>query len=350
MLAPRLLHFSANQVLWDCATLSASEVLPNGLPPHLDTLSATERHWRERLSLIRPAANGKADMVEEMRAGTADDSLETFWRNSVRNYTRCRLTKAIDRLHAIWGVAKLVRDGLRQEDGQDEEYGAGLWSKNLHLQLAWRVVNPGPEEEIRDKDLRDVYPSWSWGSTIAEIEVQSRHASSLEMWHRVRSHDGGEVKFEVTPYTDINLQPALARQSLAVKASVVKGSWDQTHQRVISSAFTEDSADKFDFFPDVLMNQGEACYLLVLWAQKNAPDGGVAEDDCYSDCSDHNEGGEREEQIIHNSGAGLMLRLVDSDKGVERYKRVGAFGFQGVHKEQMGLLVNSANGKDLWIL
>ncbi|KAK3988910.1 heterokaryon incompatibility protein-domain-containing protein [Cladorrhinum sp. PSN332] len=359
MLAPRLLHFSESQVLWDCATLSASEVLPSGLPPQLDAKSATERHWRERLSLIREEGDSvaAAQVQREVRAGTADDSLEGFWREAVRNYTRCELTSyTADRLKAIWGVAKLVRDGLREEDTdpkQLEEYGAGLWRKNLYMQLAWRVVNPGLASKVRPKDLGELHPSWSWASTIGEIELQPRNPSILEQCYKVRNHKGDEVDFEITPTEKDDLQPELASKLLAVRGNVAKGYWDGKEQMVRSSAFAQDMLDSMDFFPDVVMDEEQMCYLLVLWANENRQGGGIVDHgdhfDEYSDCSEAELEIRRPEQVIHHSGSGLML-LGDGHEGTDRFKRIGSFRFHGLHKEEMGLLVDREGGKNIWIV
>ncbi|KAK4159882.1 heterokaryon incompatibility protein-domain-containing protein [Cladorrhinum sp. PSN259] len=371
MLAPRLVHFSEKQVLWDCATLSASECLPEGLPAQLDTKSATERHWRERLSLIREKVI-EGD-VKEMRAGTADDSLEAFWRESVRNYTRCELTSYVaDRLKAIWGVAKLVRDGLREEDqdaegGGVEEYGSGLWRKNLYMQLAWRVVNPGLAEKVRPHDLGELHPSWSWASTIGEIELQPRMRSAMEEWYRVKNHRGGEVEFEVKPDDKVDLhphsgtkilmdlQPELVSNSLAVKGTVVKGYWSKNEQMVRSPAFTQDLLDNMDFFPDVVLQEEQICYLLVLWSKRNTHGGEIVDDreqEQFSDCSDDEEELQlpQQEQVIHYSGAGLVLLSEIDHEETGRFKRIGAFRFHGLHKEEVGLLLDEEREKEIWIL
>ncbi|KAK4223130.1 heterokaryon incompatibility protein-domain-containing protein [Podospora fimiseda] len=356
MLAPRLLHFSKTQVLWDCATVSASEGLPAGLPAQLDIKSATERHWRERLSMIweDSAAIGK---VQELRAGTADDSLEGFWREAVRNYTRCELTSyTADRLKAIWGVAKLVRDGLREEDGDSselEEYGSGLWRKNLYMQLSWRVVKPNTAEKVRPDDLAALHPSWSWASTIGEIELQPRNPSILEQCYKVKNHKGGKVEFEITPAEKDDLQPDLARKELAINGMVVKGFWDGKGKMVRSPAFAQDMLDNMDFFPDVVMAEEQVCYLLVLWANENRQGGGIVDHgdhlDEYSDCSDAELEVRLPEQVIHNSGSGLML-LADGREGTDRFRRIGAFRFHGLHKEETGLLVNPEAEKNIWIV
>ncbi|KAK2008908.1 heterokaryon incompatibility protein [Colletotrichum eremochloae] len=179
LLSPRLLHFGAGQVFWDCAALSASESLPDGLPAALDdaAAAATHRSWRRQLQ-------GAALSVPSLASSTAD-SLRGFWADAVRAYTACDLTFSRDRLAAVWGVAKLVRDAL------GEEYGAGLWTNGLHEQLAWRVADPRAGEK---KEAGGGFPSWSWASARGAVEVASP-VPDLPRFYTASGHDGGPLRF-----------------------------------------------------------------------------------------------------------------------------------------------------------
>ncbi|KAK0661201.1 heterokaryon incompatibility protein-domain-containing protein [Cercophora samala] len=360
MLAPRILHFSTRQLLWDCATLSASESLPHGLPPQIDTISATERHWRERLLLMRSSSPDRPTI----RAGTADDSLETFWIDSVRNYTRCELTNYIsDRLQAVWGVAKVVRDGLREEGGWDEndteqeEYASGLWSKNLYLQLAWRVVNPGRRNETRLPALQEIHPTWSWASTIGEITLQSR-IPIAGTWYRVKSHDGGDLRFQVKPLDGVkgspelaargvepksDHQPELLTKRLGVRGMPVKGHWDAKARGVRLSEMDATVLKMFDFFPDVVLEEeGRELYLLVLSAHETDDNGQLV---MLDDWASESKVAGREPTVTYNSGSGVIL-----EGGVEdEYKRIGAFRFQGLRRRDMAVLVDEMRVRNIWI-
>lgn len=180
LLSPRLLHFTASQIFWDCAGASASEAFPAGLPAPLDAAaassSATDRHWRARLqdgALLRPLA------------GRADDSVDAFWRAAVRSYTACALTNGADKLVAVWGIAKLVRDAL------GEVYAAGLWAERLEEQLAWRVEGEGAG--WRPRPLRA--PSWSWASLDGAVRVGDRFPGDRRCYV-VGDHGGGAIAFE----------------------------------------------------------------------------------------------------------------------------------------------------------
>ncbi|KAI0438976.1 heterokaryon incompatibility protein-domain-containing protein [Xylaria telfairii] len=172
LLSPRILHFSRNQIFWDCATLSACETMPDEIPIVLQNQAATDRHWRERLQ-------DTALMIPPI-SGTANHSLEAFWSLAVLSYTSCNITKQSDKLKALWGIAKLVRDAL------SEEYVAGLWEPELHQQLGWRVVDW--EKSVRTKDLDLGYPSWSWSSVSGAIEVANRMTGYS--YYKITDHDG----------------------------------------------------------------------------------------------------------------------------------------------------------------
>lgn len=189
MLSPRLLQFTSTQLFWDCATLTATESLPQGLPPPLDTKSATDRHWRERLQSSALSVRPLAD--------TAEDSLEDFWKSAVAAYTSCDLTYGKDKLAALWGIAKLLRDAL------GEEYAAGLWGINLSEQLAWRVVDCSSSERYGEKEKIVVprgvavgNPSWSWTSLKGEVEVAPR-VPRLPRFYTACDHGGGNARFQI---------------------------------------------------------------------------------------------------------------------------------------------------------
>ncbi|KAF2966547.1 hypothetical protein GQX73_g7022 [Xylaria multiplex] len=145
----------------------------------LENQAASERHWRERLQ-------DTALMVSPI-SGTANHSLEAFWSAAVLSYTSCNLTNQTDKLNALWGIAKLVRDAL------SEEYGAGFWEPELHQQLAWRVVNW--EKSVRTEDLARLFPSWSWSSVNGAIEVANRMTGY--QGYRVTGHDGQPLALKI---------------------------------------------------------------------------------------------------------------------------------------------------------
>ena len=184
MLAPRILHFAEKQIFWDCPSLSACETLPGGLPQPMDRVAGPDRHWRGRLQV--------SEGSDEPLAGAIDQSMESFWKTAVRKYTGCNLTNGSDKLIAMWGIAKLVRDAL------GVEYADGLWQENLEDQLAWHVAECNmikrPSESPEWNLARDI-PSWSWASMDGEIVVPDRMSDKPH--YRVTDHDGGQIQLNI---------------------------------------------------------------------------------------------------------------------------------------------------------
>ncbi|KAF2036010.1 HET-domain-containing protein [Setomelanomma holmii] len=184
MLSPRILHFARKQIFWDCPSLSACETLPAGLPPPMDHAAGPDRHWRGRLQ--EPEDN------HEMLAGANDQSMEAFWKTAVEKYTSCNLTKGGDKLIAMWGIAKLVRDAM------NVEYGNGLFEENLEDQLAWRVakcvLTQRPSESKEWKLARNI-PSWSWASMDGTIMVADRLSDQVHF--KVTDHHTQPLTFDL---------------------------------------------------------------------------------------------------------------------------------------------------------
>lgn len=210
MLSPRLIHLAQSEVFWDCCTISACESLPRGIPFALSATATKDRRWRSRLQ--------RHNSGEKAPESAAEDSLETFWESSILNYTSCELTNQADKTLAIWSVAKLVRDHLQLED----EYGCGLWANALHEQLAWRVK--ATKKDARMDTLQALFPSWSWASVNAPIQVQ--HCLIGKRCYAIRSHEKQHIVFGdfVEKAIQRDLQPQFAvSNALAIYGHLVPG-------------------------------------------------------------------------------------------------------------------------------
>ncbi|KAK2028283.1 hypothetical protein LX32DRAFT_407034 [Colletotrichum zoysiae] len=108
-----------------------------------------------------------------------------LWERSVHTYTLCRLTNLSDKDDAIWGIAKLMRDILRQQ------YAHGLWSTCLEEQLAWRVVGRPKVTEPKEKP----FPHWSWTYLDVPIQVIPRFRDQPR-FYVATNHEGGKLSFE----------------------------------------------------------------------------------------------------------------------------------------------------------
>lgn len=346
ILSLRIIHFSSRQIFWDCATTSACEAIPNGLPFPLDDIAATERHWRERLSLTKERTDTPVTPIVSLKrartfVGTADDSLKMFWKTAVRNYTRCHLTNPEkDRLAAIWGVAKLVRDAMR------DEYGVGLWERELHEQLAWRVVDYKSSE--RSSKLSNL-PSWSWGSVIGEIDLHDRLESG-ERCSRVYDHSGEDIRFDLKRRSlqERDLQPELASKRLAIRGIIRKGTLRKVKETGETERWTLDidnphsvagqkrqrtqKTGQLEVFPDTRsLRDGEECYFLILATSRSM---------------DMREIIESEDSNPTFSGVGI---IIESSPEVDCFRRRGALRFHGMDQARYTELESEAD-KDFWLV
>jgi hypothetical protein len=97
----------------------------------------------------------------------------------VHLYTKCELTMARDKLVAISGIARLFKSKMKGS------YVAGMWRKDLELQLCWSIdKNEGVEKPIGNY----VAPSWSWASTIFPVRC-SALAPEVEPFSAPRVED-----------------------------------------------------------------------------------------------------------------------------------------------------------------
>lgn len=158
LLCPRVLHFGHDQLLWECRQMDASEEYPQGLPAvlQLDYFSGfkfTDAEFTgQKLARWR-----SSNLVPKFHP-------YEFWSRIVHTYSRCQLTNPGDKLIALSGIAKMMRERL------DDEYVAGMWRRYLASQLSWYVDDcqqATGQLAIRPQAYRA--PSFSWASLEAAV-------------------------------------------------------------------------------------------------------------------------------------------------------------------------------------
>ena len=147
--AKRTLHFTRNELLWECQQMCCSEVFPKGLP-------ATMKGGGEA------DAEGFDKRVHHQRHGN--------WGGLVRLFSRGRLSYSGDKLLAVGGLARqyMQRNRLRSAD-----YVCGMWKEMLPQGLLWKV-----ERGVRPKKWRA--PSWAWASIEGEVVCPEAGQASKE--------------------------------------------------------------------------------------------------------------------------------------------------------------------------
>lgn len=148
-LAPRIIHFTKDQIFWECHTLEASEVLPHGVPDQ------------------GSAHLGKGAVISPT---LSVQQLKSRWYQIVEEYSHTSLTFVDDRLLAISAVAKRFCSALRLDPPL---YLAGMWKDDLPLSMLWsqnlRPSITGAESVTHAETEMKHAPSWSWASILGPI-------------------------------------------------------------------------------------------------------------------------------------------------------------------------------------
>ncbi|KAK4455302.1 heterokaryon incompatibility protein-domain-containing protein, partial [Podospora aff. communis PSN243] len=139
-LSTRIVHFYQDEMFWECRTAQATWSSPRlqlktFLGQYFRILDSSSIHARGNLSVL------------------------ASWRKMVEDYTSRSLKVPGDRLHALSGIASMVKEHL----GCD--YVSGLWAASIVDDLHWITTGPKPPypEEGRA-------PSWSWAAFDCPIK------------------------------------------------------------------------------------------------------------------------------------------------------------------------------------
>ena len=151
LLASRVVHFGARQVLWECLELEACQTYPDGLP---------FEYSPRRFKGLDPAVDGKRIRCNLGPTHIDTDRFDAYylWDNIIISYSEGALSHEEDKLIALSGVAKYMESILH------DRYLAGLWQRHLPSQLLWHYDSPG----TRPQNYRA--PTWSWASVNPQTD------------------------------------------------------------------------------------------------------------------------------------------------------------------------------------
>jgi hypothetical protein len=145
-LSPRKIHFSKDQILWECSELQASENWPLGF-------------WPSRLSL--PPEQIETPRRYPPALELSQTQIDAFkkWGDIVKTYSQTNLTKDTDRLVALPGVAGAF---AASQGYEASAYVAGMWRHTLELSMFWALNESG--EQLSSRHY--IAPSFSWASQL----------------------------------------------------------------------------------------------------------------------------------------------------------------------------------------
>lgn len=163
VLSPRVLHFGARQMFWDCAQLRASETFQTG------TYSGFINNNKVAPGCLLDSVTLESSSAMQRRSKLTWQLVQR-WMQLVEEYTACSLTVASDRLLAISGLAKSM-------PFIHDRYFAGMWHLFFELQMLWKVAQSRkPKMPAILKGSNYQPPSWSWASMDVEVEFEYKRS------------------------------------------------------------------------------------------------------------------------------------------------------------------------------
>ncbi|KAH6679264.1 heterokaryon incompatibility protein-domain-containing protein [Halenospora varia] len=233
LLSPRILHFSRTELFWECRHCDASESFPEGSP------SFERQHVLHR---DRKPLSG-------------------IWDTIVSLYTGGKLTFASDKMVAISGIAQKVSE----ESG--DVYLAGMWRKDIELQILWCQVSPGRRLK-RGSEYRA--PSWSWASVDEKGYVYySPKSEEVDYVYYAHVIDAKVVPAGKEPFGELvgGELKMTCSVILTGKLRHVKGEeWDgiDFSYKEVDIEGLEGKKESFRIYPDSDELDGEDVYILPI--------------------------------------------------------------------------------------
>lgn len=134
MLSPRTLHFSTEQIFWQCRSGAFAE--GDVEPVEFDYWPSY--HWQNQKDFLLQTDTDEK-IVAECKNRSPDGwlprshfySIPTKWLRTVHEFSTRKLTVAADRFPALSGIAIEIASSTKWN------YVAGLWDGDLHRGLLW---------------------------------------------------------------------------------------------------------------------------------------------------------------------------------------------------------------------
>ena len=163
LLAPRVVYFGKDEVLWQCNEQLACESWPDKIPNFIfDTPRFSDDfHIPLIYSRFRDFHSNW------FMSGEQQDKVRAVWYSIVMFYSHCQLSQEGDKLVAISGIAKYVGEYLHGE------YMAGLWRTSGDRDFLDQLMWCPKLDQIGKMKLPLSYraPSWPWAAVQCPIEI-----------------------------------------------------------------------------------------------------------------------------------------------------------------------------------
>ncbi|OAP65200.1 hypothetical protein AYL99_01172 [Fonsecaea erecta] len=230
LLASRVLHFTADELVWECRTGSDCEC---GWMRNATNALVGEKCRTLKEDFHRPRRENTG--IYNLTGNSAWDR----WKQIIATYSACKLTKDADRLLAISAVARQLQS---EELG---DYYAGLWANAFPGCLLWcsadepseydtqtsaviadyasrsppQIRSAATESALRQsatpthsRPVEYVAPSWSWASVKGRVQfrLESRLSFSKILDVHVQPRSGHDVYGQLESASLLLQAPAVA--------------------------------------------------------------------------------------------------------------------------------------------
>ncbi|KAH7086879.1 heterokaryon incompatibility protein-domain-containing protein [Paraphoma chrysanthemicola] len=196
-LSPRIAHFTAETLYWECHETFSNELYPTALPPWVVRMETMRdlRPFKQVIQIHPPVVGPEESGITETESPAVTARVnQLLWKREVyaawctfrRFYTGCKLTKEDDKLIALSGIAEAVAPAMYGASSHEAQYSAqspndqlvfGLWTSHLLQELCWGTYI-GTEAQHASRPKKWRAPTWSWASTNQAV-VRSATAA---MW------------------------------------------------------------------------------------------------------------------------------------------------------------------------
>jgi hypothetical protein len=166
-LSTRFLHFTANELIWECKEDMDCECnqtkLRDSDSPDLAPAENSHLYYNAFKSYYLEAFTAIPYRVQ------------IIWRDVIDSYSELELSHARDKLPALSGIANKFKQ-LRPNDS----YFAGLWQSSFVEDLLWRSVSRGYSvSHLLPRPQKWRAPTWSWASVDAKVETRGNSYHSM---------------------------------------------------------------------------------------------------------------------------------------------------------------------------
>ena len=242
MFAPRILHCTSDEFIWECCKGMRSEshpLLTNGG-------SVVKDAWRQLLLLQAPPR-------QEVQPKQRTAFLER-WSELIAIYSNAQLTRFDDKLVACSAITKELQPILGS-------YAAGLWTDYLPTQLLWSHprycgVDGHEKHNMRPRSK----PSWSWASLDCRVELPYYYDAAQDPDFNTKSYHSSKEPLDLNTCAlvkvlDVNVDLRGDDPTGLVNGGIIRLSSCQLLPLYRSAAFgwrlETEPPDPFEQFPPV---------------------------------------------------------------------------------------------------